>query len=166
MDAADLEKKNEEEARRHALYPEFKIFKSTLQDEIAGADKALAEDMKKRSQIIKREIEEARIAEEAARNAAEAARIAEADAARIAAVKARIKAEMQAEENERNEKWWKGNSVSDSEFSLRFPGGGRRENRKSKRIIKMKNAKNKSKSKSKSQSRRQRQKRRRHSRRV
>lgn len=106
-------------------------------------------------------IEQANEQQRIANAAIEQARIAED--ARIEAVKAREVEKMKAEENKKNEKWWKGNSVSDSEFSLRFPGGGRRGKKKSK---KMKNAKNKSKSKSKSQSRRQRQKRRRHSRRV
>lgn len=192
MEKGQFAKKEFDDARA-LLYP-VEYAKSTLQDEIAGADdlyykfireqpatvanaatapqqpqgdtkpdslKGIVFKRDKQLQIANAAIEQANEQQRIANAAIEQARIAED--ARIEAVKAREVEKMKAEENKKNEKWWKGNSVSDSEFSLRFPGGGRRGKKKSK---KMKNAKNKSKSKSKSQSRRQRQKRRRHSRRV
>ena len=164
-----------EEAIKRSFYPPVQNAVSTVAQQLADTNSALAQEMKKKSKIINKEREAARIAEEAriaeaariaeeeARIAEEAARNAEAEAARIAAVKARIAAEMQGEEDEKTKKWWDGRTGI-SEFSLGTQGGGRRGKKKSKRMIKIKNAKNKSKSKSKS--RRQRQKRRRHSRRV
>ena len=169
MDAETAAKKAEEETRR-SFYPPVQIAVSTVDQQLADTVSALEKEMKKKYKIIKKEREEARIAEEAARNAAEAARIAKAaeieqqtanaaEAARIAIIKAKIK----AEEDKKTKKWWEGRTGV-SEFSLGTQGGGRNGKKKSKRMIKIKNAKNKSKSKS--QSRRQRQKRRRHSRRV
>ena len=203
MDANDLQKRaRADEQKVRASFHPYEIHKSTLEDEIKGADElyynfiieqqqqqqkastapqqqkgdtkpeGLRGVVFKRDKLEQIEAEQKRIEneQERIRNAAieqaqiEANAILAAEAARIAAVKEGIAAEMRGEEDEKTEKWWKGNSVSDSEFSLRFPGGGRRGKKKSKRMIKIKNAKNKSKSKSKS--RRQRQKRRRHSRRV
>ena len=152
-------KKAAEEETMRSFYPPVQIAVSTIDQQLADTVSALEADLRNRNLERIKERKNARIAEEAAINAAEAARIAEAEAARIAAVKARIAAEMQAKENKRNETWWE-HRLS----GISSQGGGRRGKKNSKRMIKMKNAKNKSKSKS--QSRRQRQKRRRHSRRV
>lgn len=167
LNGSDITKKREEYKIMHSFYPPVEYAVSTLKKELDDTEIALAADMRKRFQMIEEERNAARIAEEAARNAAEAARIAAEREARIAAERARIAAEMEVEEGEKTKNWWKGRTGT-LEFSLGTQGGGRRGKKKSKRMIKMKNAKNKSKSKSKSksQSRRQRQKRRRHSRRV
>lgn len=149
---AERAAKAEERKRREAFTPFFTDVDKNphnLADQMKTADA----EYKKYLEDKERE-EEARIAAEAA----EAARIAEAEAARIAAEEAIIAAKIKAED-EKTKNWWEHRLSGNSS-----QGGGRRGKKKSKRIIKMKNAKNKSKSKS--QSRRQRQKRRRHSRRV
>ena len=171
MDAETAANKAAEAALKRSFYPPHTTAVSTINEQLADAARDLALDIKKRERRIEEEREKARITE-ASRNAeAEAARIAEARAIEQqtanAAEAARIAAKIKAEEDEKTKKWWDGRTgftKKGTEFSLGTQGGGRNGKKKSKRMIKMKNAKNKSKSKS--QSRRQRQKRRRHSRRV
>ena len=141
---AETAAKAEERKRREAFTPFFTDVDKNPHN-LADQMKTSDAEYKKYLEDKERE-DEARIAAEAA----EAARIAEAEAIIAAKIKA---------EDEKTKNWWEHRLSGNSS-----QGGGRRGKKKSKRMIKIKNAKNKSKSKSKS--RRQRQKRRRHSRRV
>ena len=127
------------------------LFKRDEQERIENERKRIADEQERNANAA---IEQAQI---------EANAILAAEAARIAAEEARIAAEMKAKEDEETKNWW-GARLDWTGIPLGNQGGGKNGKKKSKRMIKIKNAKNKSKSKS--QSRRQRQKRRRHSRRV
>jgi hypothetical protein len=182
MDAETAARKAAEAALKRSFYPPHTTAVSTIHKQKDDADEDVLAHIKERNKQWKIE-EAARIAaieqvnaaiepqnanaaiepQNANAEEAEDARIAriakEREDARIAIIAAKIK----AEEDEKTKNWW-GARLDWTGIPLGNQGGGRNGKKKSKRMIKMKNAKNKSKSKS--QSRRQRQKRRRHSRRV